>query len=119
MPNEYGYTVNSFGGTGAGSYVNVTSTTATATATATVPWSTSGSAYGVSGVSYPAQWFIPGESRNPCGEIALGEGGIDRLQEAAQRELKKATEDLAALLKKRYTFFKKKLINEVYIEEEE
>lgn len=115
MPNEYGYTVNSFGGTGAGSYVNVTSTTATTT----VPWVNSGSAYGVSGSAYAGQWFIPGESRNPCGEIALGEGGVDRLQEIAQRELKEATEDLAALLKKRYTFFKKKISNEVYIEEEE
>jgi hypothetical protein len=108
MPQIYEANTNSFGG--------VTVSTTSAYVNATIS-STTGGSYVRE--AYPAQWFVPGESRNPCGEIALGEGGVDVLQAAAQRELEEAQEDLATLLKKRYSFFKKKMVNEVYIEEEE
>lgn len=89
-------------------YVTIT----TATATTSLNEGTWGRSIVGNGY-FPNQWFVPGE--NPCGEIAL-----NNIQECKLPvPLPNEEEDLEIILRNRYSFFKRKIVNEVYIEEEE
>lgn len=92
----------------------VTCTAATATATTSISGLSGTWGRSIVGNGYlPNQWFVPGE--NPCGEIALNDIQECKLPVPLPEE----EGDLERILRDRYSFFKKKIVNEVYIEEEE